>query len=25
MGHYPHEIEVWDLGVIADQRHRTWG
>ncbi len=25
-GRYPHQIEAWDLGVIADQRrHQTWG
>jgi len=25
-GRYPHEIDAWDLGTIADPvRHRTWG
>ena len=25
-GRYPHQINAWDLGVIADQhRHKTWG
>ena len=25
-GRYPHQIEAWDLGAIADpDRHRTWG
>ena len=25
-GRYLHQIEAWDLGVIADQRrHQTWG
>ena len=25
-GRYPHQIEAWDLGAIADSRcHQTWG
>ena len=24
-GRYPHQIEAWDLGVIANQHHQTWG
>ena len=24
-GRYPHQIEAWDLGAIADRRHQTWG
>ncbi len=24
-GRYPHQIEAWDLGAIADRRHKTWG
>ena len=24
-GHYPHQIEAWDLGAIADRQHQTWG
>ena len=24
-GRYPHQIEAWDLGAIADRQHQTWG
>ena len=24
-GHYPHQIETWDLGAILERRHQTWG
>ena len=24
-GRYPHQIEAWDLGAIADRRYETWG
>ena len=24
-GRYPHQIEAWDLGAIADARYKTWG
>ncbi len=24
-GRYPHQIGAWDLGVIPDRQHRTWG
>ena len=24
-GRYPHQIEAWDLGAIADRRYQTWG
>ena len=24
-GCYPHQIEAWDLGAIADRRYQTWG
>ena len=24
-GRYPHQIEAWDLGAIADRRYPTWG
>lgn len=24
-GCYPHQIDAWDLGVIPDRQHKTWG
>ena len=24
-GHYPHQIEAWDLGAILDRNYKTWG
>ena len=24
-GRYPHQIEAWDLGAIADRQYKTWG
>ena len=24
-GRYPHQIEAWDLGAIADRQYSTWG
>ncbi|MDE0426182.1 MAG: sulfatase-like hydrolase/transferase [Candidatus Poribacteria bacterium] len=24
-GRYPHQIEAWDLGAIADRQYQTWG
>lgn len=24
-GRYPHQIEGWDLGAIADRKYKTWG
>ena len=24
-GRYPHQIDAWDLGVIPNRKHKTWG